>query len=137
MSGVTGVPAEAIEAGRRAVVAEGLSGPYKGWPTPPSWAAERYASAVLAAALPFLREGITAEVLGPVREILDDYSPDPRTNSAAAVCGRIRAALPAPVQAADPCRECGPGYRIGDEGCRHKSVQAAEPVTHEWAGDVR
>ena len=20
---------------------------------------------------------------------------------------------------AEPCRQCGPGYRIGDEGCRH------------------
>ncbi|HKN44251.1 MAG TPA: hypothetical protein VJW23_10025 [Propionibacteriaceae bacterium] len=40
-----------------------------------------------------------------------------------------------------PCRQCGPGYRIGDEGCRHSSgdveaVLAGVLAGHAWGGYI-
>ncbi len=35
-------------------------------------------------------------------------------------------AAQAPQQRGEPCRQCGPGYRIGDDGCRHGSAQTLQ-----------
>lgn len=103
MSGVERVPAEAVEAAVESIVREMRRR------NPNALDTDRYSAArdYVAAALPLLREGIAAEVLGPVRELLavwDEMAAHHGSPAARVNIGNhadsLRAALSAPVQAA-------------------------------------
>jgi hypothetical protein len=146
---VPGVPVEATEVPfevRREVVRalwdhahperDGWTPPFDiGRTGPREW---KFADEVLAAALPLLREQIAAEMLAPVRDVLDARSfgvavpgareRDPNHNGAhdVVLVADVRAALSAPAQAAEAA--CGCLHPLV-AGCDHdEAAQAAELV---------
>lgn len=104
-AGVSPVPDEAVEATRAiaAVLATwGVRSRHGEWTDAETQ--HRAARDALAAALPFLREGIAAEVLRPVRELAEVQTWIHDSEGAHDIVYRddLRAALSAPVQAAEP-----------------------------------
>jgi hypothetical protein len=65
-------------------------------------------------------------VLGAVAALADVWDANAGGSSSHAIGVRTLLAPVSGVVAKQPCRECGPGYRIGDDGCRHSAVAKHE-----------
>lgn len=145
-AGVSPVPDEAVEAMARVLWEQSSSEYDYAW-EPNAETYRNQAREVLAAALPFLREGIAAEVLGPVRELVREWGEMQTEDiNQYALWQRLKT-LSAPVQAAEvpeglsggDCHpfdeKCGPGAPcrrhggvVGLMGFAKSSAQAAEEV---------